>query len=159
MKRIYISFLKGICSLSKHKIVIVGGGFGGIRTAIELSYDARFDVTLISDHPDFRYYPALFRTATGDKKRISSIPLKELFEDKRVDIVNDRMISLDKKRRVAKTESGLSVPYDAIILALGVKTNYFNIKGLAEYSYGIKTVADAERLKAHLHNQLITALP
>lgn len=141
--------------MSKHKIVIVGGGFGGIKAALELAGDHRFHVTLVSDRPDFRFYPTLFRTATGGKRVISSIPLNELFEDKPIHLVEDSIKSIDKKARSIKTEKGQSIAYDGLVLALGTVTNYFEVKGLEKYSYGIKSVKDAERLKHHLHRQLI----
>ncbi|HSX44858.1 MAG TPA: FAD-dependent oxidoreductase [Candidatus Saccharimonadales bacterium] len=141
--------------MSKHRVIIVGGGFAGIRTAYELANDERFKVILISDHADFRFYPALFRTATGGKRRISSIPLVELFHERPVEVILDRVLELDKAKKTVISEAKHKYNYDSLVLALGVKTNYFNIKGLSDYSYGIKTVADAERLKAHLHRQLI----
>lgn len=141
--------------MSKHRIVIVGGGFGGVKAALELAEDDRFHITLIADHTDFRYYPTLYRTATGGRRMISAIPLDEIFAGKKVHILNDRMVSIDHKARVVKTKVGHKVGYEALVLALGVKTNYFGIKGLEELSFGIKTNADAEELKAHLHEQLI----
>ncbi len=75
--------------MKKHKVTIVGGGFGGLKTALELVDDPRFDVTLISDLTTFRYYPTLFRTATGGKKIIASIPLAQVFAGKEINILND----------------------------------------------------------------------
>lgn len=141
--------------MGKHRIVIVGGGFGGIKAALELSDDRRFHITLISDQTDFRYYPTLYRTATGGRKMISSIPLSQIFKGKRVHIINDTVVGVDRQARTVKTKVNHTVGYEALILALGVKTNYFNIEGLQEYSFGIKTTDDAEELKHHLHQQLV----
>ena len=49
-------------------VVIVGGGFAGIKVARELRNEPGVHITLISDQPDFRYSPALYRTATGHTK-------------------------------------------------------------------------------------------
>lgn len=136
-------------------MVIVGGGFGGIKTALELAGDSRFHITLITDHIDFRYYPTLYRTATGGSKRISSIPLSEIFAGKRVHLLNDKVVGLDRQARTVTTKIGHIVGYEALVLGLGVETNYFNIKGLSKLSYGIRTIQDAERLKVHLHKQLV----
>lgn len=140
---------------NKHRVVIVGGGFGGVKAALELCKDSRFHITLISDHPDFRYYPTLFRTATGGRRTISSIPLSEIFSDKKVQVIEDSVTGLDKKARTIATKKGETFNFDAVIFGLGVQTNYFHIAGLEEYSYGIKTLANAEELKQHLHDQLI----
>ena len=141
--------------MGKHRIVIVGGGFGGVKIALELSEDRRFHVTLISDQTDFKYYPTLYRTATGGRKMISSIPLSEIFEGKPVHIINDTVTGLDRQARTVTTKVNHTVGYEALVLSLGVKTNYFHIDGLEQFSYGIKTPADAEELKNHLHQQLI----
>lgn len=140
--------------MAKHRVVIVGGGFGGIKAALELCEDRRFDVTLISDHDDFRVYPTLFQVSTGGAAKIASIPLSEVFSAKNVEIKIDSVTAIDKKGHTVTTASGQTIAFDAVIFALGVRTNYFGISGLAEYSYGIKTLADAEKLKAHLHHQI-----
>ncbi len=51
--------------MAKHKVLIVGGGFGGIKAALELADDDRFLVMLVSDQINFRYYPTLYHSATG----------------------------------------------------------------------------------------------
>jgi NADH dehydrogenase len=133
----------------------VGGGFAGLKAALELADDKRFHITLVSDQPDFRVYGTLYHVATGGSHEVSNIPLTEILEDKRVNILHDSIVGLDRKGRTITTKVGHTVSYDALILALGVKTNYFHIDGLEEYSYGIKTLEDAEELKRHLHQQLI----
>lgn len=141
--------------MKKHRVVIVGGGFGGVKAALELAEDDQFHITLVADHTDFRYYPTLYRTATGGRRKLSSIPLDEIFKGKRVHIIHDRVVGLDRTARTIQTKVNHTIGYEALILAMGVKTNYFNIAGLKELSYGIKTNADAQELKAHLHKQLI----
>jgi len=141
--------------LAKYKVVIVGGGFGGIKAALKLCKNHKFEVTLISDHPDFRYYPTLYETATGRRGSISSIPLKEIFSRLPINLVQATAENVDRHNRTITTTDKTVINYDALILALGVKTNYFHIEGLEEYSYGIKSQDDAQRLKDHLHKQII----
>lgn len=141
--------------MGKHKIVIVGGGFAGIKVALELVDDERFHVTLVSKLRSFRYYPTLYRTATGGRKMVADIPFEQLFGSKKITILNDEATKIDRLNRRIITKGKVSLNYDALVLALGVRTNYFGIKGLKEYSYGIKSLDDAVRLKNHLHKQLI----
>ena len=140
--------------MSKHRVIIVGGGFAGVKTALELADDQRFDITLISDHDDFRVYPTLYHVSTGGARRVASIALTEVFAGKEVRVVIDSVTNIDKTARSITTASNQIFAYEAIVLSLGVKTNYFHIEGLPEFSYGIKTPDDAEALKAHLHKQL-----
>lgn len=140
----------------KPNIVIVGAGFGGIKAALELSEAGVGNITLVSELDHFRYYPSLYRTATGGSRDVSTVSLRELFEDRHnVTIVSDRIIALDRLQRQVTGASGQSYDYDYLILALGVVTNFFNIPGLPERAYGIKTVEDAEAFKRHLHQQVI----
>src|SRR3989344_8376230 len=141
--------------MAKQKVLILGGGFGGIKTALELSDDDRFDVTLLSDQTDFRYYPALYRTATGGSRAQSRIPLREIFEGKDIRIIQDQALELNREEKKVKCKSGKLYEYDDLVVALGVVTNYFGIKGLEEYSYGIKSIDDAGELKRHIHTQLL----
>lgn len=139
----------------KRDIVIVGGGFGGVKTALELSGHPAYRVTLVANKPFFEYYPMMYHTATGGSKVVSSIPLGEIFASKRIHIVIDEAAKLDRKAKTLKLKSGQKLNYDILVLALGNVTNYFGIPGMDKYSFGIKSLADAEKLKAHLHNHLV----
>lgn len=141
--------------MKKQSIVIVGGGFGGIKLALDLSKDERFSITLITDRADFRHYPTLYLTATGGRRVISSIPLTELLASKRISLVIDPVMQLQRDVKTVVTSSGKRYTYDAVVFGLGVVTNYFGIKGLEQYSFGIKSADDAEAFKHHLHQQLI----
>jgi NADH dehydrogenase len=139
----------------KQKVVIVGAGFAGLKTALDLSKQPDFDITLISENDEFRYYPSLYRTATGAGREVSSIPLEEILERKTVKFVQARVTGLDRAQKQVKTKDGKEFTYDYLVLALGVVTNYFGIPGLEERSFGIKSLEDAEELKKHLHRQII----
>lgn len=141
--------------MTKEKVLVVGGGFGGVKAALELCKDDRFAVTLLSDHPSLRYYPTLYHTATGGLNANSNIPFTHIFEGRQIDIITGKAASLDRKAKSIHTEEGRDIPYDTLILSLGVVTNYFGIEGLQEFSYGIKSLEEANRFKAHLHQQLI----
>ena len=142
--------------MKKEKVLVVGGGFGGVKAALELAHDPRFSVTLLSDQKDFRYYPTLYHTATGGSRENSSIPLERLFGGKGVTLVQGTAETIDRKMKLILTKDGSAHPYDTLILSLGVVTNYFGIPGLPEYSYSIKSQQEVEKLKLHLHQQLIS---
>lgn len=139
--------------IKKH-IVVVGGGFGGIKTALELARNRSVAVTLISDQPDFRYNPTLYHTATGGLMRQSSIPLPSIFKSSPIMFIQDKVIKIDRSRQLIKTFSGQAFHYDTAVFALGNVTNYFGIPGLDKYSYGITTPSEVKRFKNHLHKLL-----
>lgn len=140
--------------MAKTKVVILGGGFAGIKTALELCGELDVDVKLISDADDFRYYPTLYIAATGGKMSAASIPLEEIFKDKPVRIINDAAKAVDRNRKKVTGKKD-SYEYDLLIIALGVVTNYFGIKGLEKYSYGIKSQVEAQELRDHIHKLLL----
>ncbi len=140
--------------MAKHKVVIVGGGFGGIKAALILSEDTRFHVTIISTHMDMWVYGALYHTATGGSRRVSSVPMSSIFAGKKVHVLHDKAVNIDKAKNMITTKIGHTLSYDALVLGLGMRTNYFGIKGLEEYSFGIKSLEEAEELKAHIHEQI-----
>jgi NADH dehydrogenase len=138
----------------KTKVLIVGGGFSGIKTALELSDNSALSVSLLSDQPNFRYYPTLYRAATGGSLTASQIPLSEIFNGKTVNILSDSAKTLDRKAKQIIGASSQKYHYDILVLALGVITNYFGIKGLEQFSYGIKSIEEARELRDHIHKLL-----
>ncbi|HTB48947.1 MAG TPA: FAD-dependent oxidoreductase, partial [Verrucomicrobiae bacterium] len=126
----------------------------GVKAALSLVDDPHFEVTLLSDSSELRYYPTLYHTATGGKRSNSSIPFSTIFAGKDVRIVQASAQTLDRKAKTITAADGQVLAYDTLVIALGVVTNYFGIKGLPEYSYSIKTQDEVQRFKAHLHQQL-----
>lgn len=138
---------------NKHHVVIVGGGFGGVKAALELAKCDRVRTTLVSDRNDFRYYPTLYHTATGGLHQQSSIPLNTILPDD-VEFLPGRAENVDRDKKAVRLQGGKTIHYDSLILALGSVTNYFGIKGLDKYSYGVKSMEEVQRFKNHLHKQL-----
>ena len=137
------------------KITIVGGGFGGIKAAQELSIDSKNQITLISDQPNFIYYPSLYSTATGYSYRESWAPLEKIFADtKNVKVVIDKITKVDPTKRQLVGKSKSVYRYYTLVLALGNTTTYFNIDGMADYSFGIKSQQEIRRLQAHLFEDM-----
>lgn len=136
------------------RIVIAGGGFGGVKTALLLSRDKKFHITLVSDKDHFLYYPALYGTATGHSHLESVVTLDHIFRDApNVKIVIDTVTSIDAQQRAVIGKKG-RYHYDNVVFALGVVTTYFDIEGLKENTFGIKSYKEVNRLKQHLHQEL-----
>src|SRR5579864_1621916 len=100
----------------KQRVLILGGGFGGVKAALELAGHKALEVSLISDQTNFRYYPALYKTATGGKKTASQIPLAEILAGKPVRIIHDSAKTLNRSKKLLKTVSDTSYDYDYLII-------------------------------------------
>lgn len=134
--------------------VVVGGGFGGVKTALELSKRNTGKITLISDEPYFLHHATLYATATGRAKAESVIQLEDIFKNHgNVTVVHDKMKSIDTARRLV-VGGKKSYHYDKLVIAIGVVTTYFNIDGMSSHSYGIKTLKEVKKFKKHLHDEL-----
>ena len=135
------------------KIIIVGGGFGGISTALNLG-KARLrnvNITLISDKSHFEYQAALYRVITGRSPLEACIPMRDIFDGKNIEALEDTIMDINTEEKKLEGKSGSRYSFDFLVLALGSETAYFNIPGLKELSFGFKSISEALALKKHLH--------
>ncbi len=137
----------------KKKVIIVGGGFGGIKTALDLAKQKNpdLDIALISDKVHFEYQARLYRVVNGYSALEVCVPLEKIFKKYNVEVIEDFIESVDLDKRQLVGNSGERYFYDFVVLALGSQTTYFNIPGLKEFSYGFKSIQEALELKGHLH--------
>lgn len=140
--------------MKKVHALILGGGFAGVKAALELSENQHFVVTLISDRAYFHYYPTLYHTATGGAAAESRIPLATILANKPVKLVKAEAKQLDRKHKKIHASNGNTYSYDVLLLGLGSVPNYFGIKGIQDFAYSINTPEGAKRFKNHLHEQL-----
>lgn len=135
----------------KQKIVIVGGGFAGVKTALELVNKPGFDIKLISTHPNFEYHGALYRTATGGTPTEVVIPLSKIFKHaENVKIILDTIAGVNPIRKTLKSETGAEYSYDTLILAMGSQINYFGIDGMDKHAFGMTTIPQTIALRHKL---------
>lgn len=134
-------------------IYVVGGGFAGIRAALDLAdlVPKNTEITIVSDKHHFEYYPRIYRVVLGASPREVCIPLHTIFKNKRVNIVNDQITGVNLDSKTLTGKSGVEYKYDDVILALGSETAYFGIEGVQERSFGFKSIEKALALKNHLH--------
>lgn len=137
------------------KITIVGGGFGGVKTALELSKNQHNRVTLITDKLEFQYYPALYGTATGRSHLQSWVSLGTIFANKlNVDVIIDTISTVDPVAKSLTSAIGNVYQYEHLVFALGSVTTYFGIEGLDHYAFGIKSEAEINKLKHHFYQEM-----
>ncbi len=155
-------------------IVILGAGFAGVGTALELSkkFSSGSDVQiiLVDKGPCHTFTPALYEVATTydpllnenmskEKKLVEEIlciPLREIFQKKRIQILKDEVQRVDIDGRVIYLKSGTTIQYSLCVFALGLETSFFNVEGAQEYALPIKTIPDALRIRARLQELMKT---
>lgn len=135
--------------------VIIGGGFGGVKAALELSKKNLGRITVISDQAYFLHHATLYATATGRNTSESVVSLEDIFSSHHdISVVQDEITSFDPKRKLVIGKNK-QYTYDNIIFAMGVVTTYFGIDGMQQHAYGIKTLKEVRAFKDHLHDELV----
>jgi len=144
------------------KIVIIGGGFGGVRAALDLTHKlgTAAEITLIDRKNYHLFTPALYEVAsafglTKDRFSVSlrktvSIPYADIFEGTRVSLVQSDVSQVSLEQKTVTTRGDAVFPYDYLILALGSQSADFNIPGVREYAFQFKTIEDALMLNHQL---------
>jgi NADH:ubiquinone reductase (H+-translocating) len=146
---------------AKPHIVIVGGGYVGMYTALRLQKKARgADITVVDPQPHMTYQPFLPEAAAGNvSPRHVVAPLRKVL--RRSHIVTGSIVSIDSKRKVAVLKSiagdQRELSYDHIVVAPGSVSRTLPIPGLKENAVGFKTIGEAIYLRNHVLGQLDVA--
>ena len=136
-------------------VVVVGGGFGGVKAALELSKRQIGKVTLISDRSYFLHHATLYATATGKSIEESVIPLNVIFaKHPNVEIIEDRINGFDPHRKLVSGKKK-DYHYDKLVLAMGSVTTFFGIKGAQSHAYGVNTLEEVLEFHEHIHNEVV----
>jgi len=146
----------------KPRVLILGGGFGGMYAALEferaLARGADLDVTLVNRDNFFLFTPMLHEVAASDLDITNIVsPIRKLL--RRVTFFHGDIEAIDLVHQRVGLSHGHeehchSLPYDHLVLALGSTTNFFNIPGLANRALTMKSLDDA----IFLRNRLIANL-
>lgn len=141
----------------KPHIVILGAGFGGTYIAKRLAKYVRqgkIDITIVNRTNYFLFTPLLHEVATGSLTPTSvAEPLREIFVGSGIRIAQGSVQIIDAKNKLIKlTEHKHINPinYDYLIIATGADTNYYNIIGAEKFSYPLKSLLDAARIRSRI---------
>ena len=133
------------------KIIILGGGFGGLKLADELDGKKDIDVLLIDRFNYHQFQPLFYQVATAglDASNIS-FPLRKAFHDsKNVRIRIADVIEIQKENRLVLTSEG-EYQYDLLVIAMGAETNFFGNEQISGNAWPMKSTVEALRLRHHL---------
>ena len=135
------------------RILILGGGFGGLFTALDLT--GAGEVTLVSDEDHFLFKPMLYEYLSGEVEAWHIAPeFKELLEEN-VRVTRGIATGIDlQARRVDLAGGKKSLNYDVLVLALGAVTNYWNVDGAERFTLPFRTIANANQLRRRMTEAL-----
>jgi NADH:ubiquinone reductase (H+-translocating) len=146
--------------MKKNRVLILGGGFGGLYAALEFEkrHDPDFEVTLISQDNFFLFTPMLHEVAASDLDLTHIVnPIRKML--RHVHFFEGEVRSIDVAKRQVVIAHGFdqhthTLDYDHVVFALGCVTNFYNIPRLAETAVTMKSLGDAIGLRNRLIEHL-----
>ena len=153
--------------MKKKSIVIVGGGFAGIRLALDLEKhvykDA--DIALVDATGFHEYTPSYYKVAAAPLKETEeripasferirdqiSIPITEIINTAKIKLLVERVVSIDIQTSTLKFKSGKTANFDWLVLAAGSATRFFDIPRLPEFAHVLKSAEDAFNVRNSIH--------
>ncbi|MDP4000772.1 MAG: NAD(P)/FAD-dependent oxidoreductase [bacterium] len=145
----------------KKHIVILGGGFAGVRAALDLGeylkHDDKYEVILVDKKDYHLYYPALYEAATAQHglveanrvKNAVTIPFSSIFARSKVKHFKGFIDNVDLDDGKVVTDSRI-IYFDYLVTAMGSITDYYGIKGMDKFSMTLKSLDDAIMIRNRL---------
>jgi NADH dehydrogenase len=139
-----------LSTVARPRVVILGAGFGGLNAAQALKR-APVDVTIIDRRNYHLFQPLLYQVATAglSPAQIATPIRRILAEQKNATVIMDRVIGIDRERRVVITQSR-EVPYDYLIVATGARHAYFGHDDWEVFAPGLKKIDDATAIRTRI---------
>ena len=140
------------------RLVILGAGYAGVMAALGLEkkfwQNQDVSITLIDQHDYQLYTGDLHEVATAEEelatqqqlKRSLTLPLEEIFENKKVELVQANVASIDRTQK-SVVAGNKTFAYDYLIVALGSVSDFFGIPGAQEFALPMKKLTDSLRIK------------
>jgi NADH:quinone reductase (non-electrogenic) len=138
-------------SHSKHRLVVVGGGFGGLEAVHNLR-NVDIDITIIDQRNHHLFQPLLYQVATSTLATSEiAWPIRHLVRKyKNVKTLLGTVESVDTTARTVSTADGETIPYDTLVLATGARHAYFGHDDWEPYAPGLKTLEDATMVRRRI---------
>lgn len=133
------------------KILILGGGFGGLNAAKALG-NSKHEVWLIDKTNHHLFQPLLYQVASaalspGD----IAIPIREILSPyENITVLMGEVTAIDKQKQIVVLKNGDCIGFDAIVIALGARHSYFGRDEWEQYAPGLKTLSDALQVRERI---------
>ena len=138
------------------RICILGGGFGGLYTALRLSQlpwesTQKPEIVLVDQSDRFLFSPLLYELLTGELQTWEiAPPFEELLQGTGVRFYQGVVSEIDINQKRVNVHEGPEISYDRLVLALGGETPLDLVPGATAYGYSFRTISDAYRLEERL---------
>jgi demethylphylloquinone reductase len=138
------------------RICILGGGFGGLYTALRLSQlpwetEQAPEIILIDQQDRFLFAPFLYELVTGEMQTWEiAPPFEELLAETGVRFHQGQVTAIAVEEKQVQLESSVSLGYDKLVIAMGGKTALPTVPGVSDYALPFRNLQDAYRLKERL---------
>ncbi|MEH2433581.1 MAG: NAD(P)/FAD-dependent oxidoreductase [Nostoc sp.] len=138
------------------RICILGGGFGGLYTALRLSQlpwesTQKPEIVLVDQSDRFLFSPLLYELLTGELQTWEiAPPFEELLQGTGVRFYQGIVSGIDIDQKLVNVHEGPEIPYDRLVLALGGETPLDLVPGATSYAYPFRTISDVYRLEERL---------
>ncbi len=138
------------------QIVIIGAGYAGLRTALELDKRSRGRaqrprVLLVDQHDYHQDVPLLHLTATAAiPEPAAMFPLDDILRRRQVEHLQGRVVRIDAERQQVLLEGGQVLQYDRLVVTLGSQQSYASIPGAQEHTLPLRTYAHALHIRDHV---------
>jgi NADH dehydrogenase len=137
---------------TRHRVTIVGGGFGGLYAAQRLGKDDRIDLTLVDRRNHHTFQPLLYQVATGALAPGEiAHPLRAILRKHRnTTVLLGEAVGLDTVRREVLLSDGGPIAYDTLVVATGARHSYFGHDEWARFAPGLKSIDDATEIRRRI---------
>ncbi|HET7029727.1 MAG TPA: NAD(P)/FAD-dependent oxidoreductase [Candidatus Limnocylindrales bacterium] len=134
---------------ARHRVLIVGGGFGGLYAARELGKDDRLAVTIVDRRNHHLFAPLLYQVATGalSPGEIAQPLRSVLRKQENTTVLLGEAKGLDPERRELRLDDGATLAYDTLIVATGAHHSYFGHDDWERIAPGLKSIDDATEIR------------
>ena len=145
-------------SLKSGSIVVIGGGFGGLTTALSLSRcKGRPPIILIEPRPRFVFLPLLYELLSGELEAWEVAPSYDtLLSERGIVLINQFVDNIDLEREVVITSCGQVIHYGQLVIATGSKPDTFGIEGVQDHSFTFNKYEDVETIKKLINSQNVS---
>ncbi len=141
------------------KVVIVGGGFAGLKLARKLNNKTGFEILLIDQFNYHQFQPLYYQVATAalDASNIS-FPFRKAFHNSKNTLIRIATVKEVKSEQKIIITDREEITYDYLVLAMGADTNFFGNEQIASHAFPMKTTVEAVRLRHRLIQNFEDAL-